>query len=407
MRINGRRGSVRAAFLAVAIGLAWPAVAQTSIGAVSLQGRLSGVSDGARPITVRFYGTASGGTPIETVVVPGVTFRGGAFTAVLPVGVPTFDGSSRWWSVSVDGEAESPRQLVTAVPYAVSAGGVHSPTGSPAIQVDPNATVAIGTAPRGGVRLLVRAAAGEPTAMVIEQNWAFLDSDIPRQLAITGVAGASGADGTPPVLSLGVHSLRNFAAISVQGQPGNSRALALNPIGGGVAVNTTETAGAALNVSGSTRTSTLTITGGSDLAEPFPASPSPAVEPEPGMVLSIDPEHPGALRVATEAYDTKVAGVYSGGNGLPTGMLMGKEGCGLTAQGDDKLPLAMTGRVWVFADESNGAIRPGDRLTSSGKTPGHAMKVTDEAKAPGSVIGKAMTGVDKGTGMVLVLVNLQ
>jgi hypothetical protein len=125
------------------------------------------------------------------------------------------------------------------------------------------------------------------------------------------------------------------------------------------------------------------------------------------MVLSIDPDHPGALRVATEAYDPRVAGVYSGGNGLPTGMIMGKEGCDLTAPGEDRLPLAMTGRVWVYADESNGAIVPGDRLTTSGLKPGHAMKVTDAARADGSVIGKAMTRVDVSTGMVLVLVNLQ
>jgi hypothetical protein len=35
------------------------------------------------------------------------------------------------------------------------------------------------------------------------------------------------------------------------------------------------------------------------------------------------------------------------------------------------------------------------------------MKVTDHARATGAVVGKAMTALEKGKGLVLVLVNLQ
>jgi hypothetical protein len=35
------------------------------------------------------------------------------------------------------------------------------------------------------------------------------------------------------------------------------------------------------------------------------------------------------------------------------------------------------------------------------------MKVTDSAKAQGAIIGKAMTGLKEGKGLVLVLVTLQ
>ena len=35
------------------------------------------------------------------------------------------------------------------------------------------------------------------------------------------------------------------------------------------------------------------------------------------------------------------------------------------------------------------------------------MKVTDHEKARGAIIGKAMTRLDGGTGLVLVLVSLQ
>ena len=70
----------------------------------------------------------------------------------------------------------------------------------------------------------------------------------------------------------------------------------------------------------------------------------------------------------------------------------------------------MTGRVWCRVDASaetgGGRVRRGDRLTTSA-TPGCAMRVTDESRASGAVIGKAMTELCGGKGLVLVLVNLQ
>ena len=74
---------------------------------------------------------------------------------------------------------------------------------------------------------------------------------------------------------------------------------------------------------------------------------------------------------------------------------------------DGKHPVAMTGRVWAWCDaEANGPIMPGDMPTSAG-TPGHAMKATDRARAFGTIIGKAMSKLDGGQGLVLLLVNLQ
>jgi hypothetical protein len=62
--------------------------------------------------------------------------------------------------------------------------------------------------------------------------------------------------------------------------------------------------------------------------------------------------------------------------------------------------------VYVLATTANGAIAPGDLLTTS-DLPGYAMKATDRERSPGAIIGKAMTGLDEGEGLVLVLVNLQ
>jgi len=119
-------------------------------------------------------------------------------------------------------------------------------------------------------------------------------------------------------------------------------------------------------------------------------------------VVGIDPQNPGQLRLSDKAYDRSVAGIVSGAGGVNPGMLMSQSG----SAADGKYPVALTGRVYCRADASNGSIEPGDLLTTSG-IPGHAMKVTDHAKAQGAIIGKAMSSLKNGRGLVLVLVSLQ
>lgn len=153
---------------------------------------------------------------------------------------------------------------------------------------------------------------------------------------------------------------------------------------------------------GNTRTRTLTITGGADLAEPFDVTAGIVADVEPGMVVSIDPNHPGQLKVCDKPYDRTVAGIISGAGGVNPGMVMGQDGS--IAHG--RHPVALTGRVYVHADATSAPIAVGDLLTTS-STPGHAAKVEDYGKAQGAVIGKAMTPLAKGQGLVLVLVSLQ
>jgi hypothetical protein len=148
-------------------------------------------------------------------------------------------------------------------------------------------------------------------------------------------------------------------------------------------------------------TQVLEITGGSDLSEQFDVSGSPDAI-EPGSVVSIDPTSPGNLKVSCKSYDRCVAGIISGAGGVKTGMLMGQRG----SRADGHHPIALSGRVYCRVDASYGAIVPGDLLTTS-DTPGYAMKVADHGKAQGAILGKAMTSLDDGRGMVLVLVSLQ
>jgi hypothetical protein len=146
--------------------------------------------------------------------------------------------------------------------------------------------------------------------------------------------------------------------------------------------------------------SSITIEGGADLAEPFKIT-SGADEVPQGAVVVIDEQNPGHLKMSDQGYDTHVAGVVSGANGISPGIQMQQQG---VMEGGKNV--ALTGRVYVQADTSNGAIKPGDLLTTS-TTPGHAMKVTDHVRAAGAILGKAMTGLSEGKGLVLVLVTLQ
>lgn len=51
-------------------------------------------------------------------------------------------------------------------------------------------------------------------------------------------------------------------------------------------------------------------------------------------------------------------------------------------------------------------FQPGDRLATF-SVPGHTMQANNHTKAQGAIIGNAMTGLEKGKGLVLVLVSLQ
>ncbi|MHC4476443.1 MAG: hypothetical protein ACYTEL_12405 [Planctomycetota bacterium] len=157
---------------------------------------------------------------------------------------------------------------------------------------------------------------------------------------------------------------------------------------------------ARFNEDGTVSVKTLEIRGGSDIAEPFNVKKTD--EPKAGMVLSIDSETPGKLKISEKAYDRCVAGIISGAGGINPGMLMSQLG----TVADGEYPLALTGRVYCCADASNGPIEPGDLLTTS-DTPGRAMKVTDYTKAQGAILGKAMSSLTSGRGLVLVLVTLQ
>ena len=154
----------------------------------------------------------------------------------------------------------------------------------------------------------------------------------------------------------------------------------------------------ALRADGLAQVKTLQILG-ADLAESFPVKEQKV---EPGTVLMIDDATDGRLRVSDEAYSKRVAGVVSGAHSLDAAVVL--EGHSYDEQG--RATVALTGRVWVKCDASTAAIHAGDLLTTSPNA-GHAMLAGDRDRAYGATLGKAMTSLEHGTGLVLVLVNLQ
>jgi hypothetical protein len=160
----------------------------------------------------------------------------------------------------------------------------------------------------------------------------------------------------------------------------------------------TEAPQAKLHVSGEILTKAVNITAGADISEPFPVA-GPDIPK--GAVVVIDDTQPGQLKLSERAYDTRVAGIVSGAGGVNSGLTLRQEG---VLEGTHNV--ALTGRVYALADATDTPIKAGDLLTTA-DSPGHCMKVTDPEKANGAILGKAMSGLKEGQGLILVLVALQ
>jgi len=133
-----------------------------------------------------------------------------------------------------------------------------------------------------------------------------------------------------------------------------------------------------------------------DCAEDFDLSELDACEP--GSVMVIDGE---GLRECDSAFDKKVAGILSGAGELRPGIILGRN-----RSDKRRRPLALVGKVLCKVDADHAPIEVGDLLTTS-STRGHAMKASDPLKAFGAVIGKALRPLERGRGLIPVLVALQ
>lgn len=153
----------------------------------------------------------------------------------------------------------------------------------------------------------------------------------------------------------------------------------------------------ALDVKGNIRVSGDINLIGADCAENFDIADGEIIEP--GMVMVID--NNGALKSSKSSYDKRVAGVVSGAGSYRPGIILDK-----IETGTNRLPIALSGKVYCKVDAQYGPIDIGDLLTSS-PTCGHAMKATDHHKALGAIIGKALRPLTEGQDLIPILVALQ
>jgi hypothetical protein len=138
--------------------------------------------------------------------------------------------------------------------------------------------------------------------------------------------------------------------------------------------------------------------GSADFAELMTTEDAPTAY-EPGDVLAISTEEDRSVALSTEPYSTLVIGVYSenpGFVGSPHAM---------EEQRDDEIPVAIVGIVPCKVTAENGPIQRGDLLVAS-STPGHAMRAGADPPV-GTLIGKALEGLEEGTGLIQILVTLQ
>lgn len=333
------------------------------------------------------YGT--GADPITVAV------TNGQFSVPVDFGSAQFTGADRYLEIAFRPVgspffAVLPRQKLAATPYALTANLANTSNNTRGINVDASGRVTIGPTSTGYRAGISSATQGE----LLELNSGNAN------YTILGLSNSSASGRSWALLSTGASYTSGAGDLIFRDISAGQDRLALGA-DGNVGIGTVLPS-AKLDVVGRIKCQVLEITGGSDIAEPFAIAPAGEVEPKPGMVVSIDPAHVGKLRVSTNAYDTAVAGIVSGANGVNVGLTLTQNG----SVADGELPVAATGRVWCYVDaDAAGPVKPGDLLTTSA-TPGHAMRA-DSAKANGAILGKAMSSLESGKGMVLVLVGLQ
>jgi hypothetical protein len=235
------------------------------------------------------------------------------------------------------------------------------------------------------------------------------------KLVISGTAGAEGLDLSTTDQYANLRVIRNSnsgfdkdlflqygagAGSKIHFYSNNSESMTLTA--GKLGIGTT-TPGAKLDVNGDANVNgNITATGNiaakyQDVAEWVPSRQKLA----PGTVVVLDTELSNHVTASASAYDTRVAGVIS----AQPGVILGEGGEG-------KVMVATTGRVKVKAEATRAPIKVGDLLVTSERE-GVAMKSMPldlggtPIHRPGTLIGKALEPLEKGTGEILVLLSLQ
>jgi hypothetical protein len=430
---------------------------------ITYQGRLTDASgnplNGTYNLTFQVWNDATAGLQLGTnIVLTGVLVKDGLFTVKLNVPHDAFDGQSIWLQVAVNGQILSPRQMLTAVPYALSLkpGASITSTGIDTIHFGNQAggyaveawsrnNIAIvgssgvtdGTPPKGlhgvhgtGAGVGVYGVGGHTGTYGSGDNDGVLGESTNgkgvrgtstnsagvkgESTNANGVVGWTGRSGPGEWSGVYGHSTGGvgvtgrsdtYNGIKAVTKSNEHAALAAGNEGGGPAIYAQGgTDGLAAIFAGnlqvrslSTGATLVELGEGLDYAEGFNLSEGKDLPP--GTVVVIDADDPGKLTLSNQPYDKKVAGVIAGAQGLGSGVQLGVDG--------NSTQVALAGQVYCNVDGIYGDVAPGDLLTTS-PTPGYAMVVKDSAQGQGAILGKAMQGLAAGEqGQILILVTLQ
>ena len=285
------------------------------------------------------------------------------------------------------------------------AGAVRSSTGG---FVFPDGTVQTTAASGGGSVASVFGRSGAVVAATGDYTWAQINKQTSSLADLTTRSASDLNAGTVPIARLGVSGIPDATTFlrgdntwaTVTGGPSqwtttsgtNNISYNSGNVGVGTASPTVK-----LEVIGD-----IKITGNinakyQDVAEWVDS----AQELVAGTVVVLDSSRSNHVIAATQSYDSRIAGVIS----LRPGLTLGEE-----AEG--RVLVATTGRVRVKVDATEGAIQIGDLLVTSNRE-GFAMKSLPvnvggvRMHRPGTLIGKALEPLAKGTGEILVLLSLQ
>ena len=365
---------------------------------IQVQGRLTDASgnpiNGTRAITYALYTASSGGTALcsdpDTVAITDGLFNSQFDFCTASI----INGQRLYLGITVAGDAEmTPRQQLYSVPYAWSLrpGAIISDNGSTTVKVYNTS---------GGADGLYAETSASGTA-----NGALHGKGTGTAPGVLGENGSAGNGvlGKAGLFAAGVKGEGNVLAYGGWFTSSNIVLYLTSP---------SEDATNAILVDGGTNSEyDFRVTnsgaayadggwnGAADFAELVKVD-NTARKYEPGDVVVVSPTQDRAVALSSKAYSTAVIGVYSTRPGF-----VGSEHPMSDAL-PGEIPVAIVGIVPVKVSAENGSIHRGDLLTTS-NTPGHAMKVTDFARAQGAVFGKAMTALPGGQGHVLVLVSLQ
>jgi hypothetical protein len=217
--------------------------------------------------------------------------------------------------------------------------------------------------------------------------------------AVARILNTSSADGYGAIIGTAANDSTRFA-LDVRGNTSSSlfRVRSDGNVGIGTTAPTTK-----LHVLGdATITGNITVDGNIAAKYQDVAEWVDSTEPlEAGTVVVIDAAGRNRVKASSRAYDVGVAGAVSPQPGLTLG-----------EPGEGRVLVAQSGRVRIKVDATRAPIKPGDLLVTSGRA-GYAMKSTGvkmgtaTVHRPGTVVGKALEPLAKGTGEILVLLTLQ